>query len=100
MIGERKRRISGQMTGRLVTRDRRRAVWLDDTEVALSVAHEGGRIMVYFIEDGVEGPGADPGFGLEAGRAGVDRHRSTASRSLYRCARFPTASCSRMAASR
>ena len=56
VIGERKRRISGQMTGRLVTRDRRRAVWLNDTEVALSVAHEGGRIMVYFIEDGVEGP--------------------------------------------
>ena len=44
------------MTGRLVTRERRRAVWLGDTEVALSVAHQSGRIVVYFIEDGVEGP--------------------------------------------
>jgi propionyl-CoA carboxylase alpha chain len=56
VIGERKRRISGQMSGRLVTRERRRAVWLGDTEVGLSVSHEAGRIVVHFIEDGVEGP--------------------------------------------
>jgi propionyl-CoA carboxylase alpha chain len=56
VIGERKRRISGQMTGRLVTRERRRAVWLGDSEIALSVAREAGGIAVRFIEDGVEGP--------------------------------------------
>src|SRR5262249_26474154 len=33
VVGERKRRISGQMGGRIVTRERRRAVWLGDTEV-------------------------------------------------------------------
>jgi propionyl-CoA carboxylase alpha chain len=56
VIGERKRRISGQMTGRLVTRERRRAVWLGDAEIALSVAREAGGIAVRFIENGVEGP--------------------------------------------
>ena len=56
VIGERKRRISGQMGGRLVTRERRRAVWLGDVEMALSVAREAGGIAVRFIEDGAEGP--------------------------------------------
>jgi propionyl-CoA carboxylase alpha subunit len=42
--------------GRLVTRERRRAVWLGDTEVPLSVAREAGGIAVRFIENGVEGP--------------------------------------------
>src|SRR5262245_60817244 len=40
VVGERKRRISGQMGGCLVTRERRRAVWLGDTEVPLAVARE------------------------------------------------------------
>jgi propionyl-CoA carboxylase alpha chain len=56
VIGERKRRISGQMGGRTVTRQRRRAVWLGDNEMALSVAREAGGIAVRFIEDGAEGP--------------------------------------------
>ena len=38
VLGERKRRISGQMTGRAVTRERRRAVWLGEPEIALDVA--------------------------------------------------------------
>jgi propionyl-CoA carboxylase alpha subunit len=56
VIGERKRRISGQMGGRLVTRQRRRAVWLGDVEMALSVVREVGGIAVRFIENGAEGP--------------------------------------------
>jgi propionyl-CoA carboxylase alpha chain len=55
-LGERKRRISGQMIGRAVTRERRRAVRLGATEMALSVAREAGGIGVRFIEaDGREG---------------------------------------------
>jgi propionyl-CoA carboxylase alpha chain len=56
VIGERKRRISGQMSGRLVTRERRRAVWLGDTEMQLAVAREAGRIAVHFVDDDVEQP--------------------------------------------
>jgi propionyl-CoA carboxylase alpha chain len=56
ILGERKRRISGQMIGRAVTRERRRAVWLDDKDMALAVAREGGGIGVRFLEaDGTEG---------------------------------------------
>lgn len=50
VIGERKRRISGQMIGRPVTRERRRAVWLERNEIALDVAREGDGIAVRFIE--------------------------------------------------
>jgi propionyl-CoA carboxylase alpha subunit len=50
--GERKRRISGQLTGRAVTREGRRAVWLDKTEVALDVAREGEGVAVRFVADG------------------------------------------------
>jgi len=43
------------MIGRAVTRERRRAIWLDATEMALSVAREGGGIGVRFIAaDGEE----------------------------------------------
>ena len=35
VLGERKRQISGQLIGRLVQRERRRAVWLDREEIAL-----------------------------------------------------------------
>jgi propionyl-CoA carboxylase alpha chain len=56
-LGERKRRISSQMIGRTVTRERRRAVRLDATELVLAVAREAGGIGVRFIEaDGEEGP--------------------------------------------
>jgi propionyl-CoA carboxylase alpha chain len=51
VLGDRKRRISGQMTGREVTRERRRAVWLDKTEVALDVARERDGIVVRFLAD-------------------------------------------------
>jgi propionyl-CoA carboxylase alpha chain len=40
VLGERKRRISGQMNGRLVLRERRRAVWLERDEIALDVARD------------------------------------------------------------
>jgi propionyl-CoA carboxylase alpha chain len=50
VIGERKRRISGQMIGRPVTREKRRAVWLDRHEVLLDIAREGEGIAVRFIE--------------------------------------------------
>jgi propionyl-CoA carboxylase alpha chain len=49
VLGERKRQISGQLTGRLVQRERRRAVWLDRGEIALDVAREADGIAVRFI---------------------------------------------------
>jgi propionyl-CoA carboxylase alpha subunit len=56
VLGERKRQISGQMNGRLVQRERRRAVWLDRDEIALDVAREAEGIAVRFIgADGLPG---------------------------------------------
>lgn len=56
VLGERKRQISGQMNGRLVERERRRAVWLDREEIALDVAREADGIAVRFIGgDGLPG---------------------------------------------
>ncbi|MET0706566.1 MAG: biotin carboxylase N-terminal domain-containing protein, partial [Tardiphaga sp.] len=49
VIGERKRQISGQLTGRPVTRAGRRAVWLEREEIALDVAREGEGVAVRFI---------------------------------------------------
>jgi propionyl-CoA carboxylase alpha chain len=49
-IGERKRRITGQMMGREVTRERRRAVWLDAHEHRLDVARADGRIDVTLLD--------------------------------------------------
>jgi propionyl-CoA carboxylase alpha chain len=49
VLGERKRRISGQMNGRLVQRERRRAVWLGRTEIALDVGRETEGIAVRFV---------------------------------------------------
>jgi propionyl-CoA carboxylase alpha chain len=51
VLGERKRRISGQMTGREVTRDRRRAVRLDDRWLRLDVAREAEGIAVHIVGD-------------------------------------------------
>jgi propionyl-CoA carboxylase alpha chain len=51
VLGERKRKITGQMTGRAVIRERRRAVWLDKTEIALDVTREGEGIAIRFIGD-------------------------------------------------
>jgi propionyl-CoA carboxylase alpha chain len=52
VLGERKRRISGQMPGRAVTRERRRAVWLGNSEIALEVVRQEGGIGVRFVDDG------------------------------------------------
>ncbi|PJG54052.1 acetyl/propionyl-CoA carboxylase subunit alpha [Bradyrhizobium forestalis] len=56
VLGERKRQISGQMGGRVVQRERRRAVWLDRQEILLEVAREGEAIAIRFIDpDGKAG---------------------------------------------
>jgi propionyl-CoA carboxylase alpha chain len=56
VLGERKRQISGQLTGRSVQRERRRAVWLDRAELALDVTREADGIAVRFIgADGLPG---------------------------------------------
>ncbi|HEX9215180.1 MAG TPA: acetyl/propionyl/methylcrotonyl-CoA carboxylase subunit alpha [Bradyrhizobium sp.] len=56
VLGERKRQISGQMGGRVVQRERRRAVWLDRQEILLEVAREGDAIAVRFVDaDGKAG---------------------------------------------
>jgi propionyl-CoA carboxylase alpha chain len=56
VLGERKRQISGQMIGRLVQRERRRAVWLDREEVALDITREVDDLVVHFIDaDGTTG---------------------------------------------
>src|SRR6201991_4925976 len=52
VLGERKRRISGQLTGRLVQRERRRAVWLDRDEIGLDVARDDEAIVVQFVGSG------------------------------------------------
>lgn len=52
VLGERKRQISGQMSGRDVQRERQRAVRLDDTEYALDVTRSNGAIAVSFAENG------------------------------------------------
>ncbi|TFV75107.1 acetyl/propionyl/methylcrotonyl-CoA carboxylase subunit alpha [Bradyrhizobium frederickii] len=50
VLGERKRQISGQMGGRVVQRERRRAVWLDRQEIQLEVAREGEAIAIRFVD--------------------------------------------------
>ncbi len=49
VLGERKRQISGQMNGRVVSRERRRAVWLDREEFLLDVARDAANIVVRFV---------------------------------------------------
>ena len=56
ILGERKRQISGQLNGRPVYREHRRAIWLDRSEVKLEVAREGDGIVVRLI-----GPDGNPG---------------------------------------
>ena len=48
VIGERKRRISGQRPGAAVTRERRRAVRLGDGEITLEITREGEALAVRF----------------------------------------------------
>ena len=54
--GERKRQISGQMSGREVQRERQRAVWLGETEYLLDVARTNGAIAVRFLDSGSKTP--------------------------------------------
>src|SRR5258708_23055148 len=49
VLGERKRQISGQMSGRLVQRERRRAVWLERNEIALDIARDNGGLAARFV---------------------------------------------------
>ena len=46
VLGERKRSISGQLRGRVVTRESQRAVWLGEREMRLEVKRDGGTIDV------------------------------------------------------
>ncbi|MGW1421877.1 acetyl-CoA carboxylase biotin carboxylase subunit [Bradyrhizobium manausense] len=56
VLGERKRQISGQLGGRVVQRERRRAVWLDRQEISLEVVREGDAIAIRFVDaDGKAG---------------------------------------------
>jgi len=55
VMGERKRQISGQMTGRSVTRESERAVWLGAAEHRLEVKRENGDIEVRFAAQGKAG---------------------------------------------
>ena len=52
VMGERKRKISGQAASRPVTREHRRSVWLGDTQIALSIARESSVIAIHFVDDG------------------------------------------------
>src|SRR5580704_13451004 len=58
VLGERKRQISGQLTGRPVQRERRRAVWLDRAEIALDIARDADGIAVRFV--GADGALGNP----------------------------------------
>ncbi len=46
VLGERKRRVSGQLSGKSVTRESQRAVWLGEREVRLEVRRVNGAIEV------------------------------------------------------
>ena len=48
VLGERKRRISGQLGGKTVTRESERAVWLSEQEIRLTVKRANGVIEVQF----------------------------------------------------
>jgi propionyl-CoA carboxylase alpha chain len=51
VLGERKRQISGQMTGRPVRREGRRAVWLERDQIILDIMREDSAIAVRFVAD-------------------------------------------------
>jgi propionyl-CoA carboxylase alpha subunit len=57
VLGERKRRISGQLVHSRVHRERRRAVWLGREEIPLEIARESDELAVRFVApDGALGP--------------------------------------------
>src|SRR6266849_477991 len=49
VLGERKRRISGQASGRAVTRERLRAVRVGESEIALDVTRDGEAVAIRFV---------------------------------------------------
>jgi propionyl-CoA carboxylase alpha chain len=51
VVGERKRAISGQLNGRSVTRESRRAVWLGESEHPLEIARTAAGFEVRFGKD-------------------------------------------------
>jgi len=55
VLGERKRRVSGQLSGRSVTRESQRAVWLGEREIKLEVNRTNGAIEVR-MHGGKSGP--------------------------------------------
>jgi propionyl-CoA carboxylase alpha chain len=54
VLGERKRRISGQRPGNVVTRERKRVVRLGADEIALDIERQGDRFVVRIASDGGE----------------------------------------------
>jgi propionyl-CoA carboxylase alpha chain len=64
VLGERKRRISGQMVGRPVVRERLRSVWLGETEIRLVVERQAGGIAVRFTHAEGSEPGEGPAMHL------------------------------------
>jgi propionyl-CoA carboxylase alpha chain len=54
VLGERKRRISGQRPGRAVTREHQRSVRLGDREIVLDISRDGDTLAVRFVEDAGE----------------------------------------------
>jgi propionyl-CoA carboxylase alpha chain len=51
VLGERKRRISGQRPGRAVTREHERTVRLGDSEIVLDITRDGDTLAVRFLDD-------------------------------------------------
>jgi propionyl-CoA carboxylase alpha chain len=52
VLGERKRRISGQRPGRVVTREQQRTVRLGDREIVLDIIRDGETLAVSFVDGG------------------------------------------------
>jgi propionyl-CoA carboxylase alpha chain len=52
VLGERKRRISGQRPGRVVTREQQRTVRLGDREIVLDITRDGETLAVSFADGG------------------------------------------------
>ncbi len=56
VLGERKRKISSQMIGRAVTREKRRMVRLDGAEIGLEIMRQGEAVAVRFLTNGTHEP--------------------------------------------
>jgi propionyl-CoA carboxylase alpha chain len=68
VLGERKRRISGQLSAAPVTRERRRAVRLDEREIALEIVRADDTFSVRFLEaSSPHGAGSPHSAALHAG---------------------------------